>query len=318
MYPKKRPRRGARAEAVCVRTPVGSSEGRPDQPRFLHSYWRSLFHHRDSNAGLISIVADNRSHAIGDRCPDTLATHLAPHLRAASTARQVWATFEHRSKQPHLQANATQRYEPSRETLAAFACSWRPTGAECSQNRPRAPIFAACLRRLISVSPSGPSSSRTDPDWLHEIKHGKTRCPAVRLLLSPCCSGALISAGSKLPQPPPEPGPSASDSLMKMRKTLQSDRKPPTLEPLSIRSSLQNERYLNAKKHREGHAVRPRYRHDFIQEQARPCPAGGEWFSMVEVIDKISGYGAPVGPAAKSHLEARRRTAASRSAWCRG
>jgi hypothetical protein len=66
-----------------------------------------------------------------------------------------------------------------------YSNSWRPTGAECSQNRPRAPISAACLRRLISVSPPGPSSSRTDPDWL---KHGKVRCPAVRLLLSLCCS----------------------------------------------------------------------------------------------------------------------------------
>jgi RHS repeat-associated protein len=50
-------------------------------------------------------------------------------------------------------------------------------------------------------------------------------------------AGALISAaGSPLPQPPPAPGPPTSD-LMKMRKTSQSDRKPPTLEPLSIRSS---------------------------------------------------------------------------------
>ena len=77
----------------------------------------------------------------------------------------------------YLYANAKQRHRPSRETLAAFACSWRS----------RHGVLAK-----LATSPylmPGRSSSRTDLDCLHKIKHGKIlRCPAVRLLLSPCCS----------------------------------------------------------------------------------------------------------------------------------
>ena len=58
---------------------------------------------------MISFAAANRSYQIGDRCPDTLGASY----ERGTTARQASNT---------LHANLTQRREPSREALAAFAC----------------------------------------------------------------------------------------------------------------------------------------------------------------------------------------------------
>jgi hypothetical protein len=67
-----------------------------------------LFHLQDSNAGLISIVAGDRSYGIGDRWPDTLETHQRLIGAVRPTARQARLRSTPLDA-AHLHANATQR-----------------------------------------------------------------------------------------------------------------------------------------------------------------------------------------------------------------
>jgi hypothetical protein len=88
---------------------------------------------------------------IGDRWPDTLATHPPASLKVACV--QIKSEHGLRSSTARRSTSTQrQRHEPSRETLAAFAC-----GQICAKKRPRRGrrAEAACVGTPAGVGQGG-------------------------------------------------------------------------------------------------------------------------------------------------------------------